>query len=401
MMNSYAWILPVFVFLSIWNIVDVHAQRNKFIVTNFGAVADGETDSKQAFANAWKKACETRGGVVSVPAGKSFFVSGGDFVGPCNGRTIFQVDGTVVASDNDPKMDDSESWITFEEVDNLKVVGKGVFDGNGASSWSRCASSDCGNRPAVSVVIRGISSRNSKMFHFQIHKATNLRVTNVNITAPAESPNTDGIHISNSWNVQIRDSLIGTGDDCVSLGDGSKNVNITGVTCGPGHGISIGSLGKYKGEEDVSGITVTKCHLMNTDNGLRIKTWAPSQSSTVVSNITFSDITLTNVMNPIIIDQHYCPDGDCNSNGEESSVQIKGVKYINIRGSSASEKAINMQCSETMPCKDVVFSRVELSYISGNRGRQRPTTTVAACSNISGTRFYGSNPSSCSSTTSD
>ncbi|KAH6785542.1 hypothetical protein C2S51_037997 [Perilla frutescens var. frutescens] len=208
------------------------------------------------------------------------------------------------------------------------------------------------------VVIRGISSRNSKMFHFQIHKATNLRVTNVNITAPAESPNTDGIHISNSWNVQIRDSLIGTGDDCVSLGDGSKNVNITGVTCGPGHGISIGSLGKYKGEEDVSGITVTKCHLMNTDNGLRIKTWAPSQSSTVVSNITFSDITLTNVMNPIIIDQHYYPDGDCNSNGEQSSVQIMGVKYINIRGSSASEKAINMQCSEMMPWEREISGEV-------------------------------------------
>lgn len=42
-MNS-RWIL-LFVFLSIW-IVDVHSQTLGFVVTDFGAVADGKTDSK-------------------------------------------------------------------------------------------------------------------------------------------------------------------------------------------------------------------------------------------------------------------------------------------------------------------------------------------------------------------
>lgn len=64
----------------------------------------------------------------------------------------------------------------------------------------------------------------------------------------------------------------------------------------------------------MSGIIVSNCTLKSTDNGLRIKTWAPSQSSIVVSDISYSDITLDDVDNPIIIDQHYCPHGECKQN---------------------------------------------------------------------------------------
>lgn len=162
-----------------------------------------------------------------------------------------------------------------------------------------------------SASIQGITSLNSKMFHLHIHNSQDIHVENVQITAPRGSPNTDSVHVSNSRGVRITDSSIGTGDDCVSLVGGSTYVNISGVACGPGHGINIGSLGVNNDEKDVSGIRVMNCSLKSTDNGLRIKTCAPSRSSIVVSDVTYADITFEDVTNPIIIDQHYCPHGDC------------------------------------------------------------------------------------------
>lgn len=67
---------------------------------------------------------------------------------------------------------------------------------------------------------------------------------------------------------------------------------------------SIGSLGKYDDEKDVSGIVVTNCTLKNTTNGARIKTW-PGSPPSKASSITFQDIIMDMVQNPIIIDQKY------------------------------------------------------------------------------------------------
>lgn len=63
------------------------------------------------------------------------------------------------------------------------------------------------------------------------------------------------------------------GDDCVSIQTGCSNVYVHNVHCGPGHGISIGSLGKDNTKACVSNITVRDVMMHNTMNGVRIKTW--------------------------------------------------------------------------------------------------------------------------------
>lgn len=103
-----------------------------------------------------------------------------------------------------------------------------------------------------------------------------------------------------------------TGDDCVSIGDGSQQINVERVTCGPGHGISIGSLGKFKGESPVVGVTVRNCTLTNTQNGVRVKSWPSSPAPGAASDMHFEDIIMNNVGNPVLIDQKYCPWNQCN-----------------------------------------------------------------------------------------
>lgn len=160
--------------------------------------------------------------------------------------------------------------------------------------------------------IRGITSLDAKNFHINVIGAKNMTFEDVKIIAPAESPNTDGIHVGRSDGIKIINSFISTGDDCVSVGDGMKNLLVERVTCGPGHGISIGSLGRYSHEENVSGIKIINCTLQETDNGLRIKTWPSAACTTTASDIHFENILLKNVSNPILIDQEYCPWNQCN-----------------------------------------------------------------------------------------
>lgn len=158
----------------------------------------------------------------------------------------------------------------------------------------------------------------------------NLTLEDIGIDAPPESLNTDGIHIGRSNGVRLVRAKIKTGDDCISIGDGTENFLVENVECGPGHGIAIGSLGKYPNEQPVRGVTIRRSLIKNTDNGVRIKTW-PGSPPGIVSNILFQDITMENVSLPILIDQVYCPHGHCKK-GVCNQIKVFSIfeKYIFI-----------------------------------------------------------------------
>jgi polygalacturonase len=158
--------------------------------------------------------------------------------------------------------------------------------------------------------VRDITSFNSKQFNINVFGCQNLTFDHVTIKTPGNSPNTDGIHIGRSTNINVINSKISSGDDCISIGDGSRDILIKGVICGPGHGISVGSLGKYHNEQPVLGVKVIGCTLTNTTTGVRIKTW-PNSYPGIASDMHFENIIMNNVDNPILIDQGYCPWNQC------------------------------------------------------------------------------------------
>lgn len=125
----------------------------------------------------------------------------------------------------------------------------------------------------INLVINGIILLNSKLFYMALLGCKQLIMYDIIITVSGNSFNTDGIYIGRSDGVNIININIGTGDDCIFIGDGVKNFNIEKITCGSGYGISVGSLGRYFNEESVTGVIIKGCVIKDADNGVRVKIW--------------------------------------------------------------------------------------------------------------------------------
>ncbi|KAJ0958012.1 putative polygalacturonase [Helianthus annuus] len=364
-------------------------------VKNLGAKPNGRTDATKAFMAAWSSACgSTKAATMYVPKGR-YMVGGLKFNGPCrSGAITVRIDGTLVAPSNYFVLGNATYWLLFHGVQGVTIVG-GTLDAQGAGLWA-CKSSGKRNCPdgatslAISnsnnVIVYGLSSVNSQMFHIAVNGCRNVRVVGANVVAPWNSPNTDGIHVQLSTGVTIMNSKISTGDDCVSIGPGATNLWIEGVACGPGHGISIGSLGKDLNEQGVSNVTVKRVTFKGTDNGLRIKAWA-RPSNGFVNGVLFQNAVMTNVENPIVIDQHYCPGGK-NCPRQVSGVKISNVKYQDVHGTSATKVAVKFDCSKKYPCRGITMRDVNLSFKN-----QLPAS--AYCVNAAGTTSGVMKPTSC------
>ncbi|CAI0386303.1 unnamed protein product, partial [Linum tenue] len=230
----------------------------------------------------------------------------------------FQIDGTIVAPDEpanwDPKL--ARLWLDFSKLNGVIFLGNGVIDGSGSKWWVTIDSS-------TGVKVTGITIKNSQQMNFVITRCNSVRISNVLVSSPGDSPNTDGIHITESTNVVLQDSKIGTGDDCVSIVNGSSNIKMKRLYCGPGHGISIGSLGKDNSTDIVTKVVLDTALLRETTNGLRIKTW------------------------------------------QTAAVEISQIMYRNISGTSKSPKAMKFACSDTVPCSNIVLSNVNLEGKDG------------------------------------
>ncbi|EPS62269.1 hypothetical protein M569_12521, partial [Genlisea aurea] len=225
-------------------------------------------------------------------------------------------------------------------------------------------------------IIHDVTTKDSKNFHVNCIGSTNVTFQRFTVSAPAESVNTDGLHLALGDDIKVLDSEIKTGDDCVSIGDGSVNFRIRNVTCGPGHGISIGSLGKNPAEKDVNGIFVESSTFTGTENGVRVKTWPSAPATIRVTNLHFTDLIMNNVSNPIIIDQEYCPYNQCQLD-KPSLIQISDVTIDNIRGTSFTESA------------GVQVSNINLSF-TGKNGKLTST-----CNNVKPTTKGPLNPPIC------
>ncbi|CAN1856603.1 G9 [Linum perenne] len=333
-----------------------------FNVVKYGAVRDGVTDMSKALTKAWCDACASPSpSKVVIPPG-NYLAGVTELLGPCKAPIELEIHGNIKA----PKTIMGEDWIVVQNVNDLKVFGTGTLDGQGAYCWTN-KGDRAPNMRFQSINngwVEGLTSKDSKFFHMSTLGCKNFTFTHLNVIAPADSRNTDGIHISRSSLVNVLNSTIGTGDDCVSMADDLDTVTVRNVKCGPSHGISIGSLGKYETEKPVKNIWVKNCTICDSDNGIRIKSW-PDRFSTSLTGVHFEDIIFDNVENPIIIDQQYCPHNECKSKLGPSKVKISDISFKNVRGTSNTKEIIQFICSSTFPCQNIQMSNIDITFKGG------------------------------------
>ncbi|CAA0833709.1 Pectin lyase-like superfamily protein [Striga hermonthica] len=373
-------------------------EPNVFHVLDFGAKGDGSTDDTKAFQAAWAAACKVEASVINVPAEYVFLVGPISFSGPyCQHNIVFQLDGTIIApKSSGPWGSGLLQWLEFSKLVGLTIKGSGLIDGNGAVWWQSSPFDDDpfddqakfivplnatttqkppmpiesslgGKMPSIkptalrfygsfNVTVTGITIQNSAQCHLKFDNCIGVSVYNFTVSSPGNSPNTDGIHLQNSKDVLIRSSNLACGDDCVSIQTGCTNVYVHNINCGPGHGISIGGLGKDDTKACVSNITVRDVIMHNTMNGVRIKTWQGGSGS--VRGVLFSNIQVSEVQLPIVIDQYYCDKTKCKN--QTTAVSLSGINYENIRG-TYTVKPLHFACSDNVPCTDVTLTNIKLT----------------------------------------
>ncbi|KAL1327531.1 hypothetical protein HN51_037581 [Arachis hypogaea] len=375
------------------------SSSTTFNVLDFGAKGDGNCDDTKAFEAAWAAACKVEASTMVVPADYTFYVGPISFSGPyCKPSIVFQLDGTIVAPTNSKVWGGGMfQWLEFSKLVGITIQGNGVIDGRGSVWWKDQPYDDpiddeeklivplnhtIGKPPPMPVeselgvkmpgikptalrfygsfypTVTGITIQNSPQCHLKFDSCNGVLVHDVTISSPGDSPNTDGIHLQNSKDVLIHSSNLGCGDDCISIQTGCSNVYVHNVNCGPGHGISIGGLGKDNTRACVSNITVRDVNMHNTMNGVRIKTWQGGSGS--VQGVQFSNIQVSEVQLPIVIDQFYCDKRSCSN--QTAAVALAGINYEEIKG-TYTVKPVHFACSDSLPCVDVSLTSIELKPV--------------------------------------
>ncbi|KAI8010725.1 hypothetical protein LOK49_LG06G01967 [Camellia lanceoleosa] len=310
-------------------------------VVNLGAKPDGKTDSTKSFLSAWDAACASANPTtIYVPPGRYLLHKANFYGEQCKNTAItIRIDGTLVAPSDYRAIGNGGSWLIFEKVSGVSIFG-GTLDGQGTGLWACKGSGKACPTGATTlalynsknIVINGLTSLNSQMFHIAIDGCHNVKVQRVKVSASGNSPNTDGIHIQLSSGVTISNSRITTGDNCVSIGPGSSNLWIENVVRGS----------PAMGSEP---LTIYGSNKIN---------------SLIYYNFFF--LLCTRVL-------------------------ISDVTYQDIHGTSATAVAVKFDCSKKYGCKGIRLEDVKLTF--------RINQIEASCVNVGGSTSGSVEPTSC------
>jgi len=236
-------------------------------------------------------------------------------------------------------------------VEGITIDGGGVIDGNGEGWWKMSRDAGHGTkesgahrRPRLMIIdhckdltIDHMTFQNGASWQVVPYFCTNVTVTNVKITAPADAPTTDGLDFFSCHHARASHLWIDVGDDDVSVKSGLPGSHGKGVEISTdivvedsvflhGHGFSVGSE-TAGGMKDIH---VRRIRFKDTKNGIRIKS-GRDRGNQDIGDMTFDDISMQDVTNPILISMYYPSELRIPEHDQPQPVTILTPKYYNIK----------------------------------------------------------------------
>lgn len=371
-----------------------------FVITEFGAVADGTTDCLPAIKNAIAKCNAEGGGRVVVPAG-TYLVNG-----PIHLQSNVNLhisEGATVNFSVNPKdylplvltrwegmecMNYSPLIYAYEQK-NIAITGTGTLDGQASNDnwwkwngskrygWTEGMPSqkDSLNRPDLSrqntrevparqrifgeghflrpnfiqpylcknILIEGVTIRNSPMW--VMHPVLSENITIQKVKVISHGPNSDGCDPEACKNVLIRECYFDTGDDCIALKSGrnqdGRNIgraieNVVVQKCE----MKDGHGGVVIGSEVSGGarnIFAEDCIMDSPNLDRAIRVKTNKARGGTIENLYFRNITVGEVKEAVVrINMLYTHDG-------EPDVHIPTIRNIYIENVTSKKSELGIK----------------------------------------------------------
>ncbi|MDE5546730.1 MAG: glycoside hydrolase family 28 protein [Anaeroplasmataceae bacterium] len=228
------------------------------------------------------------------------------------------------------------SIITGINVENVKIIGKGIIDGNAHNSdwWINVKEKRIAWRPrgvflnhCKNIQFQGVTVTNTPSWNLHPYFSSQIRFIDLKLISPKSSPNTDGCDPESCDGVDIIGVYFSVGDDCIAIKSGkiymgrkykkpSSGFTIRNCSMNYGHGAVV--LGSEM-SGGIKNITVSQCLFNQTDRGLRIKTRRGRGKDARIDGITFDNIEMKDVLTPLVINMFYY----CDPDGHSEYVQTK------------------------------------------------------------------------------
>jgi polygalacturonase len=398
------------------------AVAKPFVITDFGAVADGKTLNTAAIQKAIDSAAG-QGGVVVIPKGR--FLSGSVFLKQGVGLRLDK-DAVLLGSnriEDYPKRETRieghfEPWrmalVNAQGMDPVDISGEGMIDGNGILFWAqfwqrRKENPKCTNleveRPRLmfidrcrNVRITGLRLRDSGFWNLHLYRCSDVRIEGLSIKAPTQGhilgPSTDGIDLDSSRNVTIRKCSISVNDDNIAL-KGSKgpladkdadsppveNILVEDCEFGDGNGmITCGSEATV-----VRDVVVRNCRITGNATALTLKLRPDTPQH--YERILIEDIELSGsgrLLNVAPWRQFFDLKGHA-----PPTRMVNDITLRNIRGSFGSLGAVGGNPGDTL--RDITLENIDLQLANPTLVQGKVENLVIKNVKVNGRSFTGAN----------